>query len=319
MTTVFDEAVNAAKQYDPSLFLGRLVWYSVTEDVNVDHPEFCKLMIKEYEDVEIKPRLPNAPRQRDVFKRACSHAERKKVPSGTDGLYYNYMVRPAGTTSDEVFRVVVREEVDSSGHTLDYSEFIRVSYNAKTDQVSFKELTSIDVDSELELIKQDIRSYFHVWSHRLTAYTVRELCRRNLERSMHAIRVRPSGGIYFVAEEFSDQLEALDRVINSLENGTVLHTLPLLDDGKQREMLRAAFEDESVGECDRIIGEVTEILKSGKPVTKDRYAKLMADYTMMRKKIVEYSDLLDEKMEHSSSSLSVVKKSLAKLMGQIKA
>ena len=317
MTNMFDDAVAAAKKHDSSLFLGRLVWYSVTEDVNVDHAEFCKLMIHEYEDTDIKPRLPNPPRQRDVFKRACSHAERKKVPSGHEGVYYNYMVRPAGTDADNVWRVVVREQVDSSGHKLDYTEYIKVNYNAKTDQVSFKEIVALD-DPELEHVKQDIRSYFHAWSHRLTAYTVRELCRRNLEKSMHAIRVRPSGGIYFVSEEFSDQLEALDRVINSLENGTVLHTLPLLDDGKQREMLRAAFEEESVGQCDALIGEISEILASDKKVTKDRYAQLMAEYTDMREKIVEYSDLLDEKLEHTASSLVVVKKSLTSLMGKIK-
>lgn len=320
MTNVFTEAVDKVKSYDPDLFLGRLVWYTVTEDVNVDHGEFCKLMLSEYEGTGVKPRLPNAPRQRDVFKRACSHAEEKKVPTDQAGIYLNYMVRPAGTDADNVYRNVVREQVDSSGHKLDYTEFIRVNYNAVADQVSFDERVPFGTDTTmLESIKQSIRSYFNQWSHRLTAYTVRELVRRNLERNMYAIRVRPSGGIYFVSEEYSEQLDALERVINSLENGTTLHTLPLLDDGKQREMLRAAFEDESVGECDKLIGEMTEILKSDKKITKDRFVQFKVEYDAMRKKVVDYSDLLDEKLDHTSTSLAIVKKTMTKLMGNIKA
>lgn len=316
---IFNEAVQKAKGYDPDLFLGRLVWYTVTQDVNVDHSEFCKLMLVTYEGVDTgKPKLPKVPRQRDVFKRACTEAERRKVPSDKEGVYYNYMVRPAGTDTDNVWRVVVREAVDASGHELDYTEFIRVNYNAQSKQISFEELTDISEDDTLESIKQEIRSYFHLWMNRLTAYTIRELARNNLERNMGAIKVRSSGGVYFVSEEFADQLEALETVINSLDDGTNFHSLPLLDDGKQREMLRAAFEEESVGECDRLIGEMTEILKSDKKITKDRFVQFKVEYDLMRRKVVDYSDLLDEKLDHTSTSLAIVKKTMTKLMGQIK-
>lgn len=313
-TNIWNEVNETINAYDPDMFIGRVVWYTISEDVNVSHEDFVKALLAAFEPTGITPHLPNNIRPRDVFKRACKYAKRTKVP-GQDS-YFNYTLRPAGHDADNVWRVIVREEVDSAGHKLSYDELCRVRYNAVDNQIAFEDLTDIDlICSE---VKQDIRAYFTNWADRLTAYAIREYVRKYLDKKLYAIRVRPSGGIYFVTKEYATQVEAIATVINNMGGTSTFHQLPLVDDGRQREMLRAAFEDESVGECQRLIGEMADIINSDKKITADTWANYKAEYDAMRKKVVDYSDLLDEKMGETAMSLEIVKKTMTKLMTSIK-
>lgn len=323
----FTEAVEKLTTYGSDMFIGRLVWYAIPEDLVASHTEYHTKIIENFYDCETQPVLPGFPRPTDVFKRACTAAEMKNVPGPVvevDGVenrtVYNYMVRPSGHDADNVWRTIVRETLDASGHTLNYDELVRITFNRKSEKLRFNNVddnTDTD-DPNVNEIVTAIIDYIKVEGDRITPYAVRESVRRFMERELGAIKVRPSGGVYFVNEKHAAEVEALDKTINSFEGSAAFHFLPLLDDSKQREMLRAAFEAESVGAIDSLIGEMVEITKkSDKKITSNQFAAFKVEYDRLRTKIVDYSDLLDEKMELSATRLEVMQQVLVELMTHV--
>lgn len=317
-TNIFNEHVDKMLNYDNELFLGRLCWYTVTEDVRVNYKDFYELILKAFANMDIKPKLPTPPRGVDVFRRACTGAEIKNYSDDTsgDGVRYNYMIRPAGSDADRVYRVIVRETVDNNGHELGYDELIKVVYNRASESIDFRP-EAID-DPVVSEIQGAIIAYFYDWRDTLTAYACRELVRKLIENNLNGIRVRPSGGVYFVHERYAPVIDALDPAINMLSPDSAFHFLPLLDDGKQREMLRAAFEDESVGQIDTLIGEMGDILKGDKQISMERFASYKASYDELRGRLVDYSDLLDEKLELSATRLEIMQQVVYELIGKVK-
>src|SRR5918996_2030849 len=84
--------------------------------------------------------------------------------------------------------------------------------------------------------------------HRHNSYAVRELIRRELTLA-NATLVRPTGGVYFVMRTNAPALDKVLLLGEQLE-GTSVHALPLIDDAKQRQMVREAVENETVLEID---------------------------------------------------------------------
>jgi hypothetical protein len=307
MTNIVDTyAAKIEKQYDPAAFLGHLCWYGIPEAVNVTHDEFTALC----DSASIPfPKLPK-PRIVDVFKRACKNAVvNKYVPDDTeratlagDVHHINYMIRGAGADETHVWRVIVKEVVDSAGHKLSYDDIAVVQFG-RQGNLSVRWKTN-DVWPVERGIESNIMSYYTSQAVTVTPYAIREFVRKGIEWYLHAIRVRPSGGVYFIQEQFSPTMKSLEKVVNDV--GGSFHTLPLLDDSKQREMLRQAFEDEAMGDVEEMMVEISALMSNKKNISSDKYVDFFERYNKQRKKVVEYSDLLDEAMEKTGSALEIL-------------
>lgn len=308
-----DHVDSVETKYD-GLFLGRLVWYSISEQMEISHTEFNAKALKAFYGLEDQPDIPGFPRPTDVFKRGCTQSQRKNVETEDENVRLNYMTRPTGFDKDVVWRTIVREKVDSEGHTLGYDELVRVTFHREDETIRFEDLTIAEDDDNVESIKTYIKTYYKEEIDKITPYAVREFVRKCLERTIFATKVRPSGGIYFVPEEYGPAVDALDNLLNDLGEASSFHYLPLPDDSKQREMLRVAFEDESVYAMDKLIAEMVEVLKSNKKISTDRFASMKLEYDNLLKKVGDYSELLDEKMETSSNRLLILKKVLVKTL-----
>lgn len=300
--------------YESGLVLGQLCWFSIPE-MRVDHAVVVRQMQQSGLD---QLTLPPVPRTADVFKRACTAAQKKRVYTADPGILHNYMVREVGKDSERIWRQLVLEVVDTNGRSLDYQRLVELTFDRASNTISVEWLqdpkTSVPAASE---IITEIRHYYKEWNNALTSYALRELIRNLLER-LHSTVVRPSGGVYFVHEEHCDMLFALEDMVNNLPGGCSFHTLPLLDDRKQRDMLRKAFEEESIGEIDRILGEMSEILKSDAKITSARYADYANQYNTLTAKVAEYSDLLDEAMVQTASRLEIMQATIISLMDTVK-
>lgn len=323
MTNLFTEHVESIEtHYTADVILGRLTWYTVTEGTKMNHVEFCKRIIDIYEKIGagIPPDLPPQPRAVDVFKRACTASQLKNiVPDLADvNTKMNFNVRPTGTDHDNVWRTIVREDVDNAGHSLGYTELVLINFQRSTETLTFKPVVDGAMDCEhVKGMVAYIQDYFKDESENLTAYFVREYVRKLLERDMSAIRVR--NGVYFVGQEYAAGLDALETMVNGLgDDETNMHSLPLLDDGKQREMLRNAFEQESVGEVDRLLGEIAEIREKGTKIGQARYNAFYAEFEALTRKVADYSDLLDTALDLTGSRLEVMRDTMFALMDNVK-
>lgn len=301
------------KQYDSDMFLGRLCWYNVTEQSYVDHAEFCKALVSHGLDTI----LPPAPRPSDVFKRACTASQRKKVPTAEPGVFCNYNIIEVGKDVDNIWRHIVREKVDTEGHMLSYEDVYELHFYRPTITVKCKPMGNGN-DAIADDVADAVRNTFKHLDNLLTPMAVRMFLRKTLQ-GLHATTVRPSGGVYFIREDHAQRIAALEDAIGNLPGGSSFHSLPLIDDTKQRVMLKRAFEDESIGEVDSLLGEIAKIIKEKKQITSDRFAEFKVEYDRLRTKVADYSDLLDEAMEATASRLEIMNDVLFDLMGHIKA
>lgn len=317
MPQEFAEAVERLATYDPEMFLGRVAYYQITEQSYVEHGTFCQALLS----VGLDQLLPPVPRQRDIFKRACTAAQTKRVPSSQPNEFVNFMLREVGKDPDNVWRRVVAETVDSAGRTLTYLETADVHFDQPSGSITITPLnghTNIDpvVLSGTKNVTDTVSTLYTGWQNTLTPFSVRELIRKII-RGLNATVLRD--GLYFVREQHAAKIEAIETVVNSTPGGSLFHSFPMIDDGKQRAALKAAFELESVGEIDRLLGEIREIMVDGdKRITSDRFADFKMQYDGLRRKVADYSDLLDEAMVTTGSRLELMDSALFELMGRVK-
>ena len=259
--------------------------------------------------------IPTPPRAADVFKRACTAAQRNRIPTGDANRFINLLCRRVGHDGDNIWRRLVAEEVDNDGHTLSYQEVYEFRFHRPTSQI----ITTVLATPTAEAVQaaRQVETYFDANARTLTAYTIREWVRGTL-RGLSATVLRD--GVYFVRQEHAERLQALDEVVNGLDGDSLFHSLPLVDDRRQREMLRAAFEDESVGEIDRLIGEIREIcIDDDRQITSDRFVDFKMQFDRIRERVLEYSELLDVAMEQTGSRLEIMELQMTELLYRVRA
>jgi hypothetical protein len=291
--------------------LGMLCWYSVPESSEVLHKDF--LVLVETSGAPIK--LPELPRPADVFRRACNESKILKRPSGTTGRFYNYTMRDAGYDSNFVFRSVVEELVDSKNHSLGYEVLAQAIFNKENISSNFDIHVSPShhsYSSVLE-IQDSVNDFIRAKSETVTAIAVRESARRAVENRLFGTRVRPGGGVYFVNIDKAKELEAVDYVINNI-NGASFHILPLVDDNKQREMLKSSFEDESVEQTKELISDISELLKSNKDISAKKFTDIQTRYKQQKQKLDEYQSLLSDALDLSANQLKICNSQLIALL-----
>lgn len=309
MGTEFTDYQERVDTLDEGMYLGRVTWYALTEGAYQHHGDFCRKI----SDSGMSWGLPTVPRSHDVFRRVTTEAQRRRQPTSNPDQFINFNFVEVGHDGDHIWRNLVAETVDRADHALDYQVIAEVVFARNTNKITW---TTLSDGSELlvQEIMDQIVSQFLSQYDLVTPYTLREYVRKII-RNTGATVLRD--GVYFIREEYADQIAALDDVVNSIPGG-MFHSLPLIDDRKQREMLRQAFEDESVGEIDKLIDEVTGLLRDKKPITSNRFAGFFERYSNLRGKVVDYSDLLDMAMVGTSTRLEVMNDTLGELANLVK-
>jgi hypothetical protein len=308
----FETLKASLQSYDSEIYLGTLCWYSVFE-LKVEHREFCQLLLAN----NLGGFLPPPPRGSDVFKRVCTDAEIKRDPTNDPAIFRNYQIKEVDKDRDNIYRKLVAETVDSSNRRLDWEVLAELHYNRPNNIITVTLTDEGKVDPQTKNVTSKVLRLYREWNNCISSQHVRRLV-RDVFRNCLATAVRPSGGIYFVRQAHRGRLESLAAVLAALPGGTELHTLPLLDDSKQRLMLRRAFEEESVGEIDSLLGDAKELLSSGQTLTADRFAKFTEESVYLRKKAKEYSSLLNEKLVETDSRLEILDTVLFSLANKIR-
>jgi len=251
-----------------------------------------------------------------VFKRACTKSQRKNVPvAGDPNKRRNLLIREVGKDADNIWRHLVIETVDTDGHRLGYEECVEFHFDRKAEKINIKNLSGCASDPDVTEVTEEVKNLYTTWNNALTPYTVRQSIRK-IVLGMGATILRD--GVYFVRNEFADKVDTLEEVVGNLPGGSNFHSLPLIDDQKQREMLKLAFEEESVGEVDSIIGEIRDIIQNDRKVTSDRFAEFKLKYDELKGKTSDYSELLGDALLGSNTRLELMDKAIFELMGRIR-
>lgn len=310
-------ATRIEAQIDPENLLGRLFWYAMSE-MRVPHADFVGMLT----DVGITTGHPLEPKDADVFRRECSKVKRVKVATNDDDVFENY--RMVEFRDDHtITRRVVRERVNNAGRKLGFTELFDVVFDRDTADLVFKSLKDFRFrnNSTPADIRDEILDQYYMWRGCLNAYAIREWI-RNFIMHLGATMVRPGGGVYFLREAHETSIENLETIgveLSEYSQGKVeFHSLPLIDDTKQREMVQRAFEAETVDAIDELIGEITDLSRAKKKITSDRYAGLVDKFQDLTSRTQEYEELLEQKLASTSTRLDIFQRSLLNLRKQIK-
>jgi|JI9StandDraft_1071089.scaffolds.fasta_scaffold03528_16 hypothetical protein len=291
--------------------LGMLAWYSVPESVEVKHSEFVGLV--ELNDAPLD--TPNVPKPANVFRRACNKAKIMKVPTPNPDVFVNYTMRDASYDENFVFRRMIAEQVDAENHELGYRD-IGLAIFSKDDFTTFY-ISDVEDDDPAkpywDSLTQQIDDYLKDNKVTLPAIAIREAARRGLTQHLSGTAVRESGGVYFVASTRRDKLEALDRTINGVK-GATFHTLPLVDDLRQRDMLKNAFEDETVAKSVALVAKITELLGQGTPIPAKTFLGIRKEYSDLKTRLNEYQDLLNDSLNKTETALEVANRQVLALL-----
>jgi hypothetical protein len=289
--------------------LGLLCWYSVPESSEVTHKEFMVTITTS--DAPIKP--PEVPKLGDVFRRACNTSKILKVPSAVEGEFYNYTMRDASYDDTFIFRTFVEELVDAKNHSLSFRStaiFSKDTGNVTCDFEYDDDDPGTIVAKQMEV---HVNGYLKRQADMLPAIQIREAARKAVEQQLRGTRVRPGGGVYFITMDKATQLEAVEYVINSVKDAS-FHILPLVDDTKQREMLKSSFEDESLEETRRLSEEIAELLRSGKDIPAKKFMDLNDRFQIQKTKLAEYQVLLSDTLGTSNTAIDMVNTQLINLL-----
>lgn len=293
-------------------FIGMLAWYHVSESAEVKQPELEKLV----DETGAPIKVPGLAAPANIFRRACSESGRSKVPTGKPGTFYNFLIRDLGYDDICVRRMLVAEQVDSKQRNVDYDVLSRLTYNKVTKELSFEDNENERDPATLKVadeIKSTIEEYLTTKALIVSPVVMRSVLRNTLETSLFGTSVRQGGGVYFIRMDFSEQLEAAEAVCNALD-GVHITMLPLVDDEKQRSMVRDAFRDESSSSISDLIARMKELLGYSGPVPAKKYEEVLRDYKTIKGKVSLYDDILSSEKLMLETSLEVANAQLQSLL-----
>lgn len=312
--TTFAEFEQKQNQLDAEMFLGRLCWYTMSE-MRVSHTQIVQGLVA----VGLGSHLPPVPKDFDVFRRICSNAQQKKVPvPNEDNTFENYMLREvAGRGEKIVTRRLVVERINRSGKNLGYRQLRDIHFDKETGQISVT-TGHMDLVPEFnptaDAVVESVRREFAAWKGMLNAYAIREFVRK-LMLSWGATPVRD--GVYFLPEDRAAKVDAIDKFVNGLQNAS-FHSLPLIDDDKQRDMVKKAFQADTVGAIDALMAEVTDLRNGDRKISSDRYAQILTQYQNLMSKTTDYKDVLSTELGETESRLSLFQAQVVALKVKVK-
>lgn len=295
-------------------FLGVMTWFSVSEASSVSHLDLQALL----PTVGLEHLIPDFPKDWNVFRQTCSAAQRKRVATTDPDVFENYLVRDVKSIGRCVWKHLVVETVDKANRVLGYEPVFELAYNyGETDPALLVTATPLggNPSQTAQDIADSIVGTFYRLRARVNAYGIRELIRRTLAEAK-AVSVRENGGVYFVMADRSDMVTALEALATQIE-GMRIHSLPLIDDQRQREMIKAAIEAESVGECDKLIQEILD-LRDGPEISEKRFADVAARVQAITEKADAYGSLLDEALGNTEFRRDQLQLQVQSLLNHVK-
>lgn len=306
--TAYSEHLRASE----TPFIGLLAWFHVSERAEVKQPDLAKLV----EETGAPLKVPKLAKPANLFRRACNDSQRNKIPTGKPGTFYNFMIRDLGYDDICVRRQLVAEQLDAKQRELGYDILTKITFNKITEELTFEDNEEERDDATLKVvdeIRDEISNFLSDKAYVISPVVMRSIIRNAFESSLFGTSVRPGGGVYFVRMPFSEQLEAVDHVCEALD-GTSVSMLPLVDDAKQRMMVKEAFKGEVSETSSHLVTRMKEMLNSDDPVTAKEYNSVLQEYTEAKKRLDLYGDILSSEKSYVESSLEIVNFQLQSLL-----
>lgn len=326
--TAMSGYTDAIGQLPSEAFLGSLLFFTITQaDVNLTEAR------QELQNIGLSTNtLRKNLRPVDAFNKAAREFAHKFRPE--NGIRSEILVRPVGADGMQVHRHIVLERTvlkEGQRRRLAYDKigelvFTRgekkkgeyTGYEVRARQTTELVATpmSDEVGGWLTSRLETFQSRFDHLLNYMDSHAVRTFVREYVY-ALSGVCVRESGGLYFIKQAHAEEVAKLQAWVQSI--GSEFHTLPLLNLTDQREMIMQAFEEETVAEVDRLMGEVRAILadpgRSIEAKTFDTYGVRAAELSA---KVREYNEMLDARSDRANIEIDLFTKQVLTLASRIR-
>lgn len=327
-TTSMASYTDAITNLPTEAFLGSLLWFSISEaDVNLDTAR-QELANNNLATDTLRDNL----RPVDAFKKSTREfgVKFKEV----NGVKSELMVRPVGEDGEFSHRHLILERA-----VVKAGQKRRVFYE-KVGEIVFtrgvkkkgeysgygvearrttSNLSSPLTPEEDTWLTEHLDSFEDRFDHFLThldSHAVRTYVREYI-KNLSGTLVKESGSLYFVKQDHVEEVERLSKWVQSI--GSQFHFLPLLNIAEQRQMILEAFEDETLKETERLMGEVGKILadpsRQIEEKTFDAYGLRAAELTS---KVNEYNSMLGARADRAQAEIQLFASQVITLAGRIR-
>lgn len=310
ITSTLSDYANHLTSLDSGTFLGYLTWWSVTDKL-ISYERFSQVAA----ELGLEEFVPSPSSAPDAFRMAFENGQRRTMPTDDPDIKVNVLVRQVVANGSEILKRIVLEEVGANEERLSYKEAYEVRFRKEDpENLEWRPLAILDGPhaNEVRGLVHSLSAQYQARRKSINGQVTRHTMRRLLD-DVFAVCVRDGGGVYFVATPYYQRIGAMEALAAHFPDSIKVHALPLLDDRKQRDMLRQAFEDEANKDVERVIVDATKALGEG-TIGKRRFTTLQSQYLQLRKKVTAYNDLLESQQTMASLRLEVLGAQLASLI-----
>jgi hypothetical protein len=306
------------QQFETS-FLGRILWFTVSEmRINYSQLESA------FQNAGIDEKyLPKEISPRDAFRRATKIAEAKRIKLDSD-RYLNLLVREVKMSDTEIVRQLVREVVDSGNVRLEYLPVANLKLENDKDFIAEPIVDQCELlnDESIALLK--VENEFDRCKDNYNGRHVRELV-QNILSGCDPVAVRPSGGVYFIPEQYSQTVHGLSDMIRELSQYSIdtersrMYSVPVISAEEHRVMITESLEDQVKGDSQAIITEMAKMLKDGKTITPKLAESYINKVKGLRKLVEKYEDVLSTEVLNVQSIMDIAMQQAKKLLENVEA
>lgn len=334
------DAYTAALESGDAPLLGHLVLYSIYDG------EVTRADLEGwFGELGLDPELiPPPVRQVDAYERVTGRDGVKVTypredPSATGPAYkrkvgrkaasasstVTLMLRPVRRDGGQIVRHIVREVRDPLNTKLEYETRIgAATFHRNHDKGATEGAGTLQVEpnnaaisalpeAEQETVRAMLEEIETTYTYRCTYLTgdkLRAVVRRYIE-SLSAIRVRPSGGVYFVHRQHAATLAALRELASRFQAGSHLARIPLPDQDEMREMIISAFTTKAKEDLTKLSRDIAEAQSEGRHADAQ---KLHARFTELQDTTTAHAELLSNSLDDTKTALDLVKLQLGSLL-----
>lgn len=326
-----------AMESEGSPLLGHMVLYSIF-DSNVTRDQVESW----FAELGLDPAyLPPPNRDVDAFEKVTGPAgvrtsygldqpggrrRRRRTGQALDQVA-TLMVRHVRRDGKHIVRHLVREVRDERETRLNYDVHLgecvfsrNLDPNAPAgagtlsvspDHGAIRELAPAE-QRQVQALLVQIESAYKRHCTYLSADRVRGMLRSYIE-SLNAVRVRPTGGVYFVHHRHTATLAGLRELVRRVGGGSHLVRVPIPDQEEMREMVIAAFTTRARDDLDRLARDIAETRRAG-DAGETTIAALHKRFTDLKAATAEQAELLNTSLDDTGAALQLVQAQLASLL-----
>ncbi|MFJ3365793.1 DUF6744 family protein [Streptomyces anthocyanicus] len=334
---VFDSYAQSLDSNAP--LLGHLVLYSIFEG-RVTRED----LVTWFRDLGLdEDLLPPPLRQADVFERVTgpngvrvtypledpratgpasrTRRRRRKELEPTATLMVRHVRRDGG----QIVRHVVREVRDEQRTKLKYDPNLAVctfcrdhsegsaegagNLTIEANSTAIAKLPAAEQTTVREMLAAIELRYQHGCAY-MTSDGLRKIIRQYVEH-LSAIRIRPTGGVYFVHRQHASDLGALRDLVGRFGSDSSFVRVPIPDQDEMREMVIKAFTTSAKDELDRLAEDIAAAQRARRF---DEAVKLHARFTAVQEATTKHSALLSTSLDDTRAALELVKVQLGGLL-----